>query len=77
MCVCVCVLCHTNRALPCPSLRSHGERDVGKVGAEARGPEGPSLNGGMGSDCLPRSAGARVRGQRLMKSRMGRSAAEA
>lgn len=74
--VAVCLLCHTRSgALPCPSLRSHG--GVEKVGAEVRGLEGPSLNGGMGSDCLLRSAEARVRGQRLVKSRTGRSAAEA
>ena len=31
---------------------------AGKVGAEVRGPEGPSLSDGTGSDCLPQSAEA-------------------
>lgn len=75
--VAVCLLCHTRcGTLPCPSLRSHGEWGGG-LGAEVRGPEGPSLSRGMESDCLLQSAEARVRGQRLVKSRMGRSAAEA
>lgn len=35
-----------------------GAGGAGKVGAEVRGPEGPSLSDGTGSDCLPQSAEA-------------------
>lgn len=60
--VAVCLLCHTRGgALPCPSLRSHGGGwggGTGEVGAEVRGPKGPCLNGGVGSDCLLQSAEA-------------------